>query len=191
MSGDNGISRVDGVLDILGILWNPGVEALRVQKELKVQSLGDTVAAAERAGYDVCYANLPDSVSGFATVIAGKPHIVLNRAKPRHHMYYTVSHELGHHVLQHLNPAQSPIPSAFVPTEALQEYQAHMFAAMWVFFAPDSNREREAVERENPEQTMVVAVAIFGSLAVIVFTILDHIASLLFRKSHTKPETSR
>ena len=70
MSGDNGISRVDGVLDILGILWNPGVEAMRVQKELKVQSLGDTIAAAERAGYEVCYADLPDSVSGFATVFA-------------------------------------------------------------------------------------------------------------------------
>ena len=191
MSRDKGMSGVDGVLDILGILWSPGVEAMRVQKELNVQSLGDTIAAAERAGDDVCYAKLPDSVSGFATVIAGKPHIVLNRAKPRHHMHYTVSHELGHHVLQHLNPAQSPISSAFVPTEALQEYQAHLFAAMWVLVAPDSNQERKAVERENPEQTMVVAVAIFGSLAVIVFTILAHVASLLFRKPPAKPETSR
>jgi len=71
MSGDNGISRVDGVLDILGILWNPGVEAMRVQKELNVRSLGDTVAAVERAGYEVCYAELPDKVSGFAAVIEG------------------------------------------------------------------------------------------------------------------------
>jgi hypothetical protein len=191
MSGDKGMSGIDGVLDILGILWNPGVEAMRVQKTLNVHTLEETIAAVEQAGYEVCYAELPDSVSGFAIVIAGKPHIVLNRAKPRHHMHYTVSHELGHHVLQHLNPAQSPNHSAFVPTEALQEYQAHMFAAMWVLFAPDSNQEKEAVERENPEQTMVVAVAIFGSLAVIVFTILAHVASLLFRKSHTKPETSR
>ena len=66
-----------------------------------------------------------------------------------------------------------------------------MFAAMWVLFAPDSNQEKDAVERENPEQTMVVAGALFGSLAVIVFTILAHVASLLFRKSHTKPEKSR
>ena len=66
-----------------------------------------------------------------------------------------------------------------------------MFAAMWVLFAPDSNQEKEAVERENPEKTMVVGTAIFGSLAVIGFAVLAHVASFLFRKSPAKLETSR
>jgi Zn-dependent peptidase ImmA (M78 family) len=188
--GDKGISRVDGVLDILGILWNPGVEAMRVQKEVKARSLEETIAVTERAGYEVCLVDLPEKISGFATMIAGKPHIVLNRAKSRHHMHYTVSHELGHHVLQHLNPSQYSNSSAFLPTEALQEYQAHMFASTWVWFTPDRNTDMEVMLRQNPE-SIVVYLAIFGSLAVILFTALAHVASLLFSKPPANAETNR
>lgn len=187
MSGDKGVPRVDSVLDILAMLWNPGVEAMRVQKEMNVRSLEKTIAAAQRAGCDVCYAELPDNVSGFATVIAGKPHIVLNRAKPRHHMHYTVSHELGHHVLEHLSPSTY---SSALTTEALQEYQAHMFATTLVWFTPDRNKDMEAMLKQNPE-SIVMYLAIFGSLGAILFAVLAHVASLLFTNPPAKPETNR
>ena len=45
--------------------------------------------AAGRAGYEVAYVDLPTKVSGFVEVMAGKPHIVVNRAKSRSTSKYT------------------------------------------------------------------------------------------------------
>ena len=64
-------------LDCLAIIWNPAVEALKLQQDLNAHSLEDIPAAAEQAGYEVCYADLlPQKVGGFAEVIGGKPFIV-------------------------------------------------------------------------------------------------------------------
>ncbi len=118
-------------------------------------------------GYEVCYVDLPDKVSGFATVIAGEPLIVVNRTKPKHHTHYTVSHELGHHLL-HLNPSRHFNPSGLSSTEDLHEYQVHMFASTWVWFASDRNEEREAVSK-----------------------VLVHFASSLFSKQPAQLEPNR
>jgi hypothetical protein len=169
------------------MLWSPGLEARRVQKDLNVRSLEETIAAAERAGYEVCYVDLPDKVSGYATVIEGKPFIVVNRAKPRHHIHYTVSHELGHHVL-HLSPSRRPDPSWIPPSTDLQEFEAHMFAVTWVRAACD--KEGEEVLRQNPE-SMILPLVAFGSLAVVLFALLANIASRVFHKQPAQSDTNR
>jgi len=178
MSGVAGLLGVDDVLQILDMLWSPAVEAMKVQKELNVRSLAETIAAAERAGCQVCYADLPEKVGGFATVIAETPLIVVNRAKPPHHNHYTVSHELGHHLL-HLSRVQPSDTLGFPSIEDMQEYQAHMFAIAWVWFASKPNEERETVLKQNPE-TMLLPVAMFSSLGVILFAALSHLAARLF-----------
>ncbi len=49
MNSDTRISSLDFVLKGLGIIWNPGVEALNLKRELNVASLEDISVAAERA----------------------------------------------------------------------------------------------------------------------------------------------
>jgi Zn-dependent peptidase ImmA (M78 family) len=99
MKSKSEISGAEIVLKLLEVVWTPAMEARRTQDEFDVHSLEGTSRAAGRAGYEVCYADLPAKVSGFAMYIAGKPHIVVNRAKSREHQQYTFHHELGHHIL--------------------------------------------------------------------------------------------
>ena len=101
------VSTTDIVFVGLGIIWNPGAEALKLQRDFNMRSLEDLSAAAIRAGYEICYVDLPSKVSGFAAVIASKPHIVVNRAKSLPDQQYTIAHELGHQVL-HVNPTLDP-----------------------------------------------------------------------------------
>jgi hypothetical protein len=83
-------SSLEVMLEGLEMIWAPGAEAVKVQQALGVRSLADMTAALERAGYEVCCVDLPERVSGFAKVIEGKPHIVLNRAKSAEHLQYTI-----------------------------------------------------------------------------------------------------
>ncbi len=147
MKLESEMSGSEIMLKILGVIWTPAMEARRTQKEFNVCSLGETSAAAGRAGYEICYADLPAKVSGFAMSIAGKPHIVVNRAKSREHQQYTIPHELGHHVL-HLNPSRNPDQFVLTTDEDMAEFQAHMFAAAWVMNVAD-DKEREDVLRQN------------------------------------------
>jgi len=179
MTPDNQDSLFISVLEVLDVIWNPGVEARSVQKALKVQSLEDTVVAAERAGYEVAYVDLPESVSGFATVIDGQPFIAVNRAKPRSQVAYTVSHELGHHIL-HLKPSCRTNPLGNPPDEGMEEFEANMFAASWVYWAADSN-EKNDVLRQNHE-SVVLTLSIFLSLGVIVTALGMHLWSRLSKK---------
>lgn len=76
------------VFDILGQslerLWKPGMEAIKLRLNHNVQTVEEIPFAAERAGYQIPYVDLPMRVSGFSQVIEGKPHIVVNRTKPYH-----------------------------------------------------------------------------------------------------------
>lgn len=83
------ISSWDIILQSLGPIWMPGAKALQLQRNLGVQSLEDTAAAARTMGCEVCYVDLPNGVSGFAQVIEDKPHIVLNRAESCENLLYT------------------------------------------------------------------------------------------------------
>lgn len=178
MRSDSEISSLDSVFEGLQIIWGPGAEALRVQQALNVRSLEDTAAAAERAGYQVCYVDLPANVSGFAMVIEGRPYIVINRAKSPQHWQYTVPHELGHHVL-HLNPSRD-VSQLGASSEGVAEFQAHLFAATWVIQLAN-DQEREDVLRRNPELFAIPILSIFVTFALILIALLVPLWSRVFR----------
>jgi Zn-dependent peptidase ImmA (M78 family) len=176
MTPQKEISNLEIIFRCLGVLWTPGAEALKLQKDLGVRSLEETGAAAERAGYEVCYVDLPEGVSGFADVIAGKPHIVLNRAKSPQHLQYTLPHELAHHVL-HLNPSRDLDELATSDIDA-QELQAHLFATGWVILLA-RGEQRIDVLRHNPELQMTLAASVFMTLLVILTGLFVHLWSRL------------
>ncbi len=169
MKAESEMSGSEMVLKLLGVIWTPAVEAFRVQEELDVRSLAETSAAAGRAGYEVCYADLPAKVSGFAMSIAGKPHIVVNRAKSPEHQQYTVPHELGHHVL-HLNPSRDP-DQPLLSVDSVAEFQAHMFAAAWVIRVT-SGKEQEDLLKQNPELSFFLLAPAFMTGGILVVGLL-------------------
>jgi Zn-dependent peptidase ImmA (M78 family) len=175
-------------VETLGVIWNPGAEAFKVKQDFGVQSVEDISVMAERAGFEICPVDLPAKVSGFAQVIAGKPHIVVNRAKPLQHRNYTIAHELGHHVL-HLAPSHGSELLTFM-TSDLKEYQANMFATMLVI--PTKNdKEQEEMRRQNPEVCLTVFAALFLTLAIIVIALLFYISSRLSQRQLPTPIETR
>jgi Zn-dependent peptidase ImmA (M78 family) len=168
-------SSLQAVLEGLDMIWAPGAEAMKVQQALGVRSLADVPAALERAGYEVCYVDLPERVSGFAKVIEGKPYIVLNRAKPKEHLQFTVSHELGHHVL-HLDASPDSQPG--LPSEGLAEFQAHQFATLWILFLANE-KEREEVLSQNPELLLVGVISLLMTAGVILIPLIVYLWSSL------------
>jgi Zn-dependent peptidase ImmA (M78 family) len=176
------LSGSEIVVEFLKIIWMPAAEALNVQNDLNVHSLNETSAAAERAGYEICYADLPAKVSGFAMSIAGKPHIVVNRAKSTEHQQYTLFHELGHQVL-HANPSRNP--SALL-IEGMEEFQAHIFAFVWIMRVA-SVKERENVLRQNPESSAFMSLAVVMTGGILAVALLVYLLSRLFP---TKPSSA-
>jgi Zn-dependent peptidase ImmA (M78 family) len=164
-------SSLEVMLEGLEMIWAPGAEAVKVQQALGVRSLADMTAALERAGYEVCCVDLPERVSGFAKVIEGKPHIVLNRAKSAEHLQYTIPHELGHHVL-HLDDSrdvQQKLPSAH-----LTEFQAHQFATLWILLLANE-KEREDVLSQNPEWLLVGFLSLLMTAGAVVIPLIVHL----------------
>jgi Zn-dependent peptidase ImmA (M78 family) len=174
-------SSLQDVLESLKMIWAPGAEAMRVQQVLGVRSLSDMSAAVERAGYKICYVDLPEKVSGLATVIEGQPYIVLNRAKSAAHLQFTVSHELGHHVL-HLDA--SPDPRQGLPSKALAEFQAHQFATLWILLLAN-DKEHQDVLNQNPEWLLVGAASLLMSAGVILIPLIEHLWSSLCKLSRS------
>jgi hypothetical protein len=152
------------VLELLGLIWTPAIKAMLVRRDLKVRSLAEISGAAERAGYEVCYADLPANVSGYADLIEGKPHIVVNRTKSPEHQQYTLLHELGHHIL-HLNPAHTP-GELVHGVDGMADFQADMFAVGWIMSCRVDGRKRQDVLNQNPESSIVVFFA--GSMTVLI-----------------------
>lgn len=168
-------SSLQAVLEGLDMIWAPGAEAVKVQQALGVRSLAEMPTALERAGYEVCYVDLPERVSGFAKVIEGKPHIVLNRAKSIEHLHFTVSHELGHHVL-HLDASRISQPE--LPSEGLAEFQAHQFATLCILFLVNE-KEREDVLDQNPELLLVGVLSLLMTAGVILIPLIVYFLSSL------------
>jgi Zn-dependent peptidase ImmA (M78 family) len=168
-------SNLEVMLERLEMMWAPGAEAVKVQQAMDVRSLADVTAAVQRAGYEVCCVDLPERVSGFAQVIEGKPHIVLNRAKSAEHLQYTLAHELGHHVL-HLDDARNPQPG--LPSADPTEFQAHQFATLWILYLAN-DKEREDVLSQNPEWLMIGFISLLMTAGVIVIPLIAHLLSSL------------
>ena len=164
-------SSLEVMLEGLQLIWAPGAEAAKVQQAWGMRSLADMPATLERAGYEVCYVDLPERVSGFAQVIEGKPHIVLNRAKSAEHLQYTMPHELGHHVL-HLDESRDP--QTRLPSTDLMEFQAHQFATLWILYLAN-DKEREDVLSQNPEWLTVGFVSLLMTAGAIVIPLIAHI----------------
>jgi len=164
MTPDRRTSVFEVIWGCLNVIWGPGAQALKLQHSLGVRSMDETGPAAERAGYEVCYVDLPESISGFADVIAGKPHVVLNRAKARSELHYTLPHELAHHVL-HLNSPDNPDQPTAVDLNA-QEFEAHMFSTMWMMLLAKGDQRNDLL-RHNPELRLMLV----GSLLVTALSI--------------------
>ena len=177
MSPETEPSGSEIVVEFLKLIWMPAGEALRVQKDLDVHSLNETPAAAERAGFEVSHVDLPPKVSGFATVIEGKPHIVVNRAKSQRHQQYTLSHELGHQVL-HLNPPSTPVRSRFSSQKNMVEFEAHMFAATWIISVANET-ERDDLLKQNPEAGIVPFLAVCTTAVILVVALIVYVWSRL------------
>ena len=188
MNPGNDISLLDLFLQELGKIWSPAGEALRLQGELTVHSLEETAAAAERAGCEVCYVDLPDKVSGFADTIEGKPHIVLNRAKSRQNLEYTLPHELGHCVL-HLDPTQNSGQSRF-PNIGTAEFQANLFATTWVN-SLGNDRQREDMLANNRDSRAALVGSFILTLALVVIAILAWLYSKFFDAQRLVPSEAR
>lgn len=169
------LSSLGIVLQCLGKVWEPAGEAFRVQNDLGVRSLEETTGALERAGYEICHVDLPGKVSGFAQVIADKPHVVLNRAKSKQELQYTVPHELGHHIL-HLNPSSKSDPLGF-PSFGDSELEANLFATSWLFCLGE-NKQRNVVLLRNPEISRTLAIYFLLTVMMVLFGLL---ASLMLR----------
>jgi IrrE N-terminal-like domain len=159
-----------------GTIWSAAGEAIRLQEELNVRSLEETAAAAEQAGCEVCYADLPEKVSGFAEMIEQKPHIVLNRAKSPENLAYTLPHELGHCVL-HLSPSPDASQPRLAPKGAA-EFEAHLFAASWVTHAANHQRSREILAA-NPESLATIVGGFILTLALVVIAVIAWLCSKL------------
>jgi Zn-dependent peptidase ImmA (M78 family) len=168
-------SSLEVMLEGLEMIWAPGAEAMKVQQAWGVRSLADMPTALKRAGYEVCYVDLPDKVSGFTKVIEGQPHIVLNRAKSAEHLQFTVPHELGHHVL-HLDASQDPQPG--LPSEGFAEFQAHQFATLWILLLANE-KEREDLLNQNPEWLLVAATSLLMTAGVTLIPVIAHLWSSL------------
>src|SRR5215469_5545161 len=165
MTPDRRTSVFEVIWGCLNVIWGPGAQALKLQHSLGVRSLNEIGPAAQRAGYEVCYVDLPESISGFADVIEGKPHVVLNRAKSRPHQHYTLLHELAHHVL-HLNSPDTPDQRTAGDLDA-QELEAHMFSAVWVMLLADGDQRNDLL-RDNPElRLMLVSSVLFSVLSIL------------------------
>ena len=156
-------------LQFLWRIWEPAGVAVRVKHALGVRSLEETTGALGRAGYEVCLVDLPEPVSGFAAIIADRPHIVLNRDKSQEDLQYTVLHELGHHTL-HLKPDRDYDPLGF-PDLDDAEREADLFAAFWLLFLRDT-RQRNAVLHWDPEISKILGFHLVLSVMIVFCALL-------------------
>jgi Zn-dependent peptidase ImmA (M78 family) len=174
MKPNDKFSVLAAVLDGFTLFWSPAGEALSLQKELKIKSLDQTANAAQRAGFEICYVDLPQKVSGFAEIIDGRRYIVLNRNKTQRNLEYTLPHELGHHVL-HLSASGNCAPP--VPSDiSAAEFQADLFAVVWLTWLAD-DIQREQILAENPESIATVAKCLLLTLILMVVVVLFSVCS--------------
>jgi Zn-dependent peptidase ImmA (M78 family) len=169
------------VLDILGEslerLWNPGMEAIKLQLDHRIQTVEDIPVAAQKVGCHISYVSLPTKVSGFAHVIEGTPHIVVNRAKPLSHTRFTIAHELGHHQL-HLTRSRNNDQAQ--PPNNATEFEANMFASVLVS-TTTSDEQQEQMLAHNPEIPSTLAVCMFATVLAILMALVIWFCANVFR----------
>jgi Zn-dependent peptidase ImmA (M78 family) len=175
MKTNERVSSFGIVLQCLGRIWEPAGVASRVKHALGVRSLEETADALGRAGYEVCSVDLPEPVSGVATIIADRPHIVLNRTKSQEELQYTVLHELGHHTL-HLKPVRDYDPPGF-PGSDEAELEADLFAAFWLL-SLSKDKRRDAALLWDPEISKILALHLVAS---VIFVLCALLMSLMLR----------
>ena len=187
MKPDVELSGFDFLVESLGRICAPGMEALKLQSNCDIRSLADIPRAAEGAGCEITYADLPEKISGFAQVIDGQPHIVVNRAKPLKHSEFTIAHELGHHVL-HSNPSQDgDRPNCLTAGNA--EFEANLFGATLVT-AVTTEVERKEMVKHNPEIHSTLAISAFGMVLAILMALAIWICSLFRTRGADLIETT-
>ena len=179
MNPDVEISIFDVLVESFGTVFGPGIEGMQAQRDLNIQSIDGIPLAVTRAGYEISYVDLPVNVSGFAQVIDNERHIAVNREKPLSHRVVTIAHELGHHRL-HLNPSGKAV-LASSQSNGATEYEANMFAAMFV--APlTSGRQQEELLAQNPEIRSTLIVPVIATLMAILVALVIWIWSYLDRR---------
>jgi len=187
MKQDVEISGFDFLVESLGRICMPGMEAIKLRSNCDIRSLDDIPRAAEGAGCEISYVDLPEKISGFAQVIDGQPHIAVNRAKPSKHSKFTIVHEWGHHVL-HFNPSQGR-DQANCLTASDADFEANLFGATLVT-AVTTQEEREEMVRHNPEIRSTLAVSVFGMVLAILMALAIWIWSLFRTRDAALIETT-
>lgn len=187
MKPDIEISGFDFLVESLGRICMPGMEAMKLRSNCEIRSLADIPRAAEGAGCEISYVDLPEKISGFAQVIDGQPYIVVNRAKPSKHSEFTIAHELGHHLL-HSNPSQDT-EQANCLTASNVEFEANLFGATLVT-AVTTEEERKEMVRHNPEIHSTLAVSAFGMMLAILMALAIWICSLFRTRDAVSIETT-
>ena len=177
MKPDGEVSIIGILGESFGILWKPGMEAIKLRLDHNIQAVDDIPVAAQRAGCQISYVDLPMKVSGFAQVIEGTAHVVVNRAKPLTHTRFTIAHELGHHQL-HLTPSRNEDPVAQPPNNAT-EFEANMFATILVA-TTTSGEQQDEMLAHNPEMRSTLVVSVFATLIAILMAVVIWSCFLLF-----------
>jgi hypothetical protein len=165
-------SSLEILFQCLSKLWEPAGEAFHVQNELGILSLEETRPALECAGYEISHVDLPERVSGFAEIIADKPHIILNRQQSPQNLQYTVPHELGHHIL-HLSSAPKHDPLGF-PGVGDKELEADLFATSWLMVLGNDKQRNEALP-QNPESSRALVIYLLLTLVLVFATVMMHL----------------
>jgi hypothetical protein len=69
MNPDVEISIFDIFAESLAMMMKPAMEAIKLRRNLNIQSVEDIPLALQRAGYEISYVDLPVKVSGVALMI--------------------------------------------------------------------------------------------------------------------------
>jgi Zn-dependent peptidase ImmA (M78 family) len=177
MKPDVEFSLWDIVGESLDRLLKPGMEAIKLRMDHNIRAVEDIPIAAQRAGCQISYVDLPTKVSGFAQVIEGRPHIVVNRTKSPGHTTFTIAHELGHCQL-HLTVSPNSEHTA-QSTNPTTEFEANAFATMLVA-TTTSGEQREQMLAHNPEMQSSAVVVSFATFVAILMAVVIWFCSRLF-----------
>ena len=177
MTPDVEISIWDILGEGLDRLWKPGMEAIKLRMDHNIRDVEDIPIAAQKVGCQISYVGLPPKVSGFAQVIEGTPHIVVNRTKSSSHTTFTIAHELGHHQL-HL-ASSSNGEQTVQSTNPTTEFEANAFATM-LLATTTSGEQQEQMLAHNPEMQSSAVVVLFATFVAILMAVVVWFCSRLF-----------
>ncbi len=177
MTRDVEFSIWDILGESLGIIWKPGMAAIQLRMNHNIRVVEDIPIAAQKVGCQISYVALPPKVSGFAQVIEGTPHIVVNRTKSSSHTTFTIAHELAHHQL-HLSASPNS-EQTVQSTNPTTEFEANAFATMLVA-TTTSGEQQEQMLAHNPEMQSSAVVALFATFVAILMAVVVWFCSRLF-----------